>query len=281
MSISLDLSPLAPGTTTTCQLDAGPASSCGSSYIRSGLATGVHTLRVRAVEPGGRVVVAARTFTTDAAAPAVRLTAPTFGTTTATSAQITYAASDASGVSSYDVRYRRSPYNGTFGAYVQPWTGTRSTTVSLSVAPGYEYCVAVRARDLYGNVSGWTAERCFSRPLDDTALTLSTGWTRSRNSVFYLGTVTSSSRYGAALTKPVVARRVTIVATRCPSCGSVAVYLGTTRLGSVNLAASTTQRKVLIALPALTAPRSGTLRIVVTSASGRLVQIDGVAIRRT
>lgn len=281
VSIPLDTSALGATSTITCQLDAGAATSCGSSYSRSGLTSGVHTLRVRAVEPDGRVTVAARTFTTDATPPTTSLTAPTFTATTASSVRIAYSATDGSGVASYDVRYRRAAYNGSFGSYVQPWTGTRSTAVSLSVAPGYEYCIAVRARDVYGNVSAWTAERCFSRPLDDTSLTPSAGWTRSRSSAFYLGTVISSSRYGAALTKPVVARRVSILATRCPGCGSVAVYLGTTRLGTVSLAASTTQRQALIALPALSAARSGTLRIVVTSATGRLVQIDGVAIRRT
>jgi hypothetical protein len=278
---SFDTSALATGTTITCQLDSGPLSTCGSSYSRAGVATGVHTLHVRAVEPGGRTVVAARTFTTDATPPALSLTAPTFAATVLASARIAYTATDGSGVTSYDVRYRRAPYNGSFGGYVQPWTGTKATAVNLSLTPGYEYCVAVRARDVYGNVSGWTTERCFSRPLDDTSLAPTSGWTRARSSAFYLGTVVSSTKYGAALTRPVVARRVSLVATRCPTCGSVAVYLGSTRLGVVSLAATTTQRQVLLALPALTSARSGTLRIAITSPSGRLVQIDGIAIRRT
>ena len=280
-SFSFDTSALVTGAAITCQLDNGPVSACGSSYSRTGVATGVHTLRVRAVESGGRIVVAARTFTADATPPAISLTAPTFAATLLPSARVAYAATDGSPLASYDVRYRRAPYNGSFGGYVQPWTGTKATAVTLSLTPGYEYCVAVRGRDVYGNVSGWTTERCFSRPVDDTSLTPSAGWTRARSSAFYLGTVVSSTKYGAALTRPVVARQVSVVATRCPTCGSVAVYLGSTRLGVVSLAASTTQRQMLLALPALTSARSATLRIAITSPSGRLVQIDGIAIRRT
>jgi hypothetical protein len=52
------------------------------------------------------------------------------------------------------------------------------------------------------------------------------------------------------------------------------------RLSVVDLRSTTTRRQVLIALPALTTVRAATLRIAVTSPSGRLVQIDGAALRK-
>jgi hypothetical protein len=58
------------------------------------------------------------------------------------------------------------------------------------------------------------------------------------------------------------------------------VYLGSRYLTAVNLSAATTQRQALVALPAQSSVFSGTLRITSRSA-GKLVQIDGLAVRRT
>ena len=281
VSIGIDASALPAGTVVTCQLDATPAAACGPTYSRTGLTNGTHRLVVRAVEPGGRTSIAVRTFDTDAVAPVTTLTAPTFGATLAATARIAYTATDASGVASYDVRYRRSAYNGGFGAYVQPWTATKATAVSLALSPGYEYCVQSRARDGFGNVSAWTAERCFARAVDDTSLLPSSGWTRSKNSVSYQGTIVYSSKSGAALTRAVIAKRVWVVATQCPGCGVIAVYLGGTRLLGLNLSSTTIRRQVLLPLPVQSVLRSGTLRIAITSTTGHLVQIDGFAARRT
>ncbi|MEV6268098.1 hypothetical protein AB0L64_13055 [Kribbella sp. NPDC051936] len=130
------------------------------------------------------------------------------------------------------------------GAYVQPWTKTTATSMSLAIAAGYEYCVSVRATDKLGNVGQWSAERCcFSRPLDDRSLSLaSTGWTRAT--------------------------------------GSVAVYAGNRYLTTVNLAYPTTHKQVLLGLPVQSTLFSGTLKFV-NASSGKLVQIDGLAVGRT
>jgi hypothetical protein len=58
------------------------------------------------------------------------------------------------------------------------------------------------------------------------------------------------------------------------------VYLGGRYLTAVNLTAATTQRQALIALPAQSSLFSGTVKITSRSA-GKLVQIDGLAVRRT
>jgi hypothetical protein len=74
--------------------------------------------------------------------------------------------------------------------------------------------------------------------------------------------------------------QVYLLATTCVSCGSVAVYIGATKVGSASLYATRTSNQVLITLP-VTAMHTGTLRIVVASPSGRLVRIDGVSVRST
>jgi hypothetical protein len=157
---------------------------------------------------------------------------------------------------------------------------TKGTSHTLNLTPGYEYCVSVRARDVLGTTSGWTAERCFSRPLDDRALGAPTaGWTRASGAGFYLATATHTTTYGASLTRTVQGKRFYLVATRCKTCGVVSVYLGGKYIGAVNLWASTTQRQVVIGLPAQSSVFSGTLTIASRS-TGKLIQIDGLAVRR-
>lgn len=181
---------------------------------------------------------------------------------------------------SYDVRYRRASYQGSFGACSQPWSAVTATSVNLTPTAGYEYCVSVRARDVFGNLGAWSAERCFSRPVDDRSLTTATaGWTRAASSAFYLGTATQTTKYGASLTRAVAGKRFYVVATRCPTCGTASVYLGSTYLGVVNLYAGTAVRQAIIAPPAQSMIFSGTLKLTSWSSS-KLVQIDGLAVRR-
>jgi hypothetical protein len=284
-SISFDTSALHTGSAITCQIDERAPVSCVSPYRPTGLTSGPHTLRVIAQEPDGetmpgRKVVAARAFTVDATAPTARIVAPTFGTTVASSATVAYTAKDSSGVASYDVRYRTASSAGAIGNYVYPKTGTTGISYLLALASGYEYCVSVRARDIFGNTSAWTAERCFSRPLDDRSLAVSTGWVRGTAAGLYYSTATSTTGYDASLTRTVKMKRAYLLATKCSTCGVVAVYLGTRYLTTINLYAATTQRQVLIGIPAQTSAISGTLRIA-TRSTGKLVQIDGVAIRQT
>jgi WD40 repeat protein len=283
VSIGFDASALLPGTTFTCAVDGSTPTACTSPYAATNLASGERTLTITATEPDGRVTKAFRMFTVDATGPVARTTAPAYQGSTATTAALKVTATDANGIASYDVRYRRASYAGPYSAYVQPWTNTAATSMNLAMAAGYEYCVSVRAKDKLGNLGQWSAERCFSRPMDDRSLTAATtGWTRASGSAsaFYLGTTTQTSAYGKAVTRTVQGKRFFLVATRCPTCGSVAVYAGSKYLTTLNLAYPTTHRQVLIGLPVQTTLFNGTLTFS-TRSTGKLVQIDGLAVGRT
>ena len=118
--------------------------------------------------------------------------------------------------------------------------------------------------------------------MDDRALGAPTaGWTRVSWSAFYLSTATQTSSYGASLTRTVQGKRFYLIATRCSTCGLVAAYLGGKYIGAVNLASATTQRQAVIALPVQSSVFSGTLTLTVRSATGKGVQIDGLAVRRS
>ena len=183
-------------------------------------------------------------------------------------------------VASYDVRFRTAPWNGSFGAYYTWLNGDPATNATLNAAAGNTYCFGVRARDVNGVVSAWTADTCTAIPLDDRSLTRSSYWSRGTLSVFYKSTWVRSYTSGAKLTRTgVVARRISLVATTCPTCGKVRVYWGATLLRTVSLYSSTTINKRVIGVTTFTSARSGTLTIRVYG-SGRKVIIDGVAIAR-
>ena len=264
--------------TTMCSLDGAPAVACLSGQTYSGLTDGAHriTVTVRdAAAPGGD---AAYTWVVDTAAPKAslrRLSTVTFAATV-----VFWSATDSgTGVGSYDVRYRRAGRDGRFGGWNYPraWQGLVTTTLTRAQSPGHTVCFSVRARDVAGNVSGWTAPTCTSRPLDDRAFTTSSGWRRESARGFYLGTATTNVRAGARLAAGAIgARRIALIATTCRACGSVRVYLGGRLVGFVSLRANRTTRRAVVWLPAF-ARRTGTLTIRIAW-SGRMVEVDGVAV---
>ncbi len=205
---------------------------------------------------------------------------PTWIATTAVSP--TWSATPAlAPVTSYDVRYRRAAWNGDFGPAVTWLRATADTSATFAGSPGSTYCFGVRARDADGGVSPWTAAgKCTAVPLDDRSLTRSSGWTAGTGDPYYRSTYLRSSTNGAKLTRTgVVARRIALLATTCPTCGTVKVYWGSTLLKAISLHSDTTVNRKLIAVKTFSFARTGTLTIKVVS-SGRKVIIDGVAIRR-
>jgi len=280
-AIAFDASALLPGTKFTCSAGGSAATACTSPYTATNLSTGENAVTITATEPDGRVTKAFRTITADASGPVARVTGPAYQSAVAATAKVTVAATDASGVASYDVRYRRASFAGAYSAYIQPGANTTATSMDLAVAAGYEYCVSVRAKDKFGNVGDWSAERCFSRPLDDRSMSMATtGWARGSSSKFYYGTDTQTTASGKALTRTVQGKRFFLVATRCPTCGAVAVYAGNKLLATVNLAYPTTHYQVVLGLPVQSTLFSGTLTLRTVS-TGKLVQVDGLAVGRS
>jgi Cohesin domain len=185
-------------------------------------------------------------------------------------------------IASYDVRYRRAKWNGTFGVQTAWQSATTATSATLSASTGYTYCVSARARDTDGKLSAWTKETCSAIPLDDRALTRTGSWTAGTGTAYFRSTYLRSTSSTAKLTRTGVrVRRLAIVATTCPTCGTVKVYLGSTLLKSVSLYSATTVNRKLITVKTFPSVRTGTLSIRVTSKSPKRVIIDGLAISAT
>jgi hypothetical protein len=269
----------------SCSLDGGAATVCKPPQWTRSVAAGRHTLTVTATA-GYRTTSATASWTADTTIPVAKTTAPTASTIYGSTTTMGWTASDTgSGVGSYDVRYRSaSDRAAAFSAFVYPstWQRIARSSQTLAVAAGTEYCVSVRARDRAGNTGGWSAERCLARPLDDRSLSAATsGWTRGTRSGYYASTWTRTGSNGARLSRTSTqARRVALLVTTCPTCGTAEVWVGSTKIGTVSTASSTTHYQVLKTLPLQAATRTGTLTIKNVT-SGRPLYIDGVLMRRT
>jgi hypothetical protein len=270
------------GLSVSCTVDGKSVGRCASGWSGT-LAVGTHILTVNAADPFGHSSTASYTFVVETTPPVVTTTAlPAFAL--GTSVTFAYSASDTSGVGSYDVRYRRASWSDSaFQAYVSPtgWLRTTATTRALAVAPGYEYCFSVRARDALGNLSAWSAERCTGIPLDDRSLQrVTAGWTSLSSTSAYRGTITRSVVTGATLSRSGThVKRLVLVATTCTTCGYVDVFVNGVRLAHVSLVSTTTSWRRVISLPLLSSATSAT--ITLRTSGSHPVLIDGLGLRRT
>jgi uncharacterized protein YjbI with pentapeptide repeats len=188
-----------------------------------------------------------------------------------------------SGLTETQARWRSSHSGGT------SWTSwsTSGWTYDPQASPwavqldgsARRYCVQVRARDNAGLVSAWSNVRCSETPYDDgDDYATFTGWATRNASAAMGGTYHLTQAHGASMVlgRTLTVRRVGVLAFTCAGCGSLAVYVGRTKVGSILLSRSTGRRTLL--LPRRTTPLIGKVRLVVTSPSGRPVRLDGIAV---
>jgi hypothetical protein len=217
----------------------------------------------------------------DVAAPALGLAAiPAF--TQFTSQRITYAAIDnKTGVKSYDVRWQRGNPSRAYGAWVYPssWQGTTATAKTLTgMAKGWTYCFSIRVRDKAGNISAWSQPLCTGKMFDDRSFSASSGWSRpSGKAGFYSGTYSRSTTYGSRLTKTGTFTRVAVTGMKCPTCGTVGIYSGTTLLKTLSLRSSSTGITTWVSK--VRASRNTTLTVKVLT-RGKPVLIDSFGMVR-
>ena len=184
------------------------------------------------------------------------------------------------GRTTYDVRERRARWDGEFEPLRVRYAYGEPTSWTFRVYRGYTYCYSARVRDDTG-VSPYSSETCTAIPLDDRSLSYVSGWTAGTGAAYWTGTYLRTYGNGATLRRTgVVAKRIALVATTCPTCGTVNVYLGSTLLRTISLYSATTVNRNVISVAKFTSVHTGTVTIKVTS-SHKPVIIDGLGIRRT
>ena len=138
-------------------------------------------------------------------------------------------------------------------------------------------CFAAQAVDRAGNQSGYPASACTAMPVDDAALAATGSWHRVNGAADWKRTYTATTQHDATLTLAGVhLDRVGIVAVTCPACGQVALLVGATQIGTIDLHSTAIRHQVVLALPTFSS-RTGTVTVKVVS-RGKIVRIDGLAV---
>lgn len=217
-------------------------------------------------------------FAADVSAPTVPVLSGPAAVVLGTHAILGWTASDPAGIGSYDVRRRVAPSRGSLGSYTTLVRATRSRTRAVVATPGSTWCWSARARDAAGNTSAWSPDRCVTFALDDSALRPSGGFARVAGRSYFGGHALRASAKGArVLLATSSVRDLRLVATTCPTCGSVLVKIGRTTLATVSLRSARTVNRAVVTLLALVTPRVGAITVGVTS-SGKPVVVDGLAV---
>ena len=245
---------------------------------------GVHTITCTATDSSGNTGAQpffdnSGTVKIDTQVPAAKVTAPG-GNTSGSAVSVKWSGADnLSGVAHFDVQVRTAAWNAGFGAWRSFKSATKATAGTYSAPAGTSVCVRVRATDKAGNTSAYSSERCTSVPLTASAFHLSSGWAKASSRAYYGGFAFSTTSKGRSATRTgIKARRLSLVATECSSCGVVQVRWNNKVIATVNLAHATTLNNQVIALRPFTSVQSGTLSIIVTSANGKRVLLEGLAV---
>jgi hypothetical protein len=184
---------------------------------------------------------------------------------------------DASGVASYDVRYRTATWADDLSRFHRLLTATTTTSTSIALQRGSRYCYEVRAVDGSGNVSAWSSEACITRALDDRELEVSSAWRQVTGKRYYAHTATATHAVAARLKlSRVHVSLVGVVATTAPHAGSVDIYVKRRLMGTLSLHSATHAERQILLLPAFS-PRVGKVKLVTTQEDA-LVRIDGLVV---
>jgi len=263
----------------TCQLDAASPTPCASPWARSGLADGRHTLRIRVRDEVGHQALETLPFISDTSGPSVTIDHPSFASMSSLTRFAWRGTDRQTTVGQYDVRWARAKAGQPLGTWRVLPRSTK-TRLDLPISVGDELCVRVRGINGAGVVGQWR-KQCTTRPWDDAILDATGSWRLRTTPNAYQESLTVTSSRGAVLTVPstVMARRVSVLAQTCPTCGSIRVYVGTHLLGTLSLRSATTRSHVWLRSSILASPVTGKLRLVTTSRSA--VRIDAVLAARS
>jgi uncharacterized protein YjbI with pentapeptide repeats len=217
----------------------------------------------------------------DTKAPtAVTLPLPTF--TTRQRFLVRWTATDDGIVAAVRYRVARTPAGGGTTApwSVSTWLPAATVKHEFVGAPGYRYCVQVQGLDRAGHLGPWSNVRCTTEPIDTRALHRTSAWTETPASWWFGGTVATAALPGATLASRAAlgVRQVGVIAATCDVCGTLAVYVGSTRVGTISLHSTATVERTLLVLPRFSSARRGVVRLVVVSPLNRPLNVDALVV---
>jgi len=172
-SATFDVAATEGGSTFLCSLDGGAYAACSTPVAYSGLGNGAHTFAVKATDPAGNTDLSPASYswqvdTIAPATPAQVAPADALLTNATPQLQATYSDSTPGDSGTLDVRICST--SAPAGAACAPLVSSVTSgslfdgdtgTVTPAPLPNGTYHWQVRAQDLAGNQSGWSATRSF------------------------------------------------------------------------------------------------------------------------
>jgi hypothetical protein len=255
-----------------------------TSYVDTGLAVGTtYPYTVTATDRSGNNASAAERSMTAAGAVATFSDPTSTGGTRAPFA-VRFSPNVPASVT-FDVAYRTNGSAGT-RSWVEGLPGVVRTfgaaggTFATASTPGSTYQFVVTAKDSFGNTSGPVASGRAVVPFDQTKATLSGGVNVARGDA-WLGTLRTLNAAGQFARIGVTGDRFQVIGERCPTCGVVDIYDGSTRIASVDTRASARQARAVLYTKAWPTVGYHVLTLKPRGTAKRPnVVLDGFAVRR-
>ena len=139
-----------------------------------------------------------------------------------------------------------------------------------------DYVFTVAAVDESGNVDPTPAEERWTVPMNNTQFKHSKEWAKRVGRGHFQDTYSVTDDRGASIEQGKRGfRSLVLVATKCPGCGTVAVYLKDRLLKRVDLSAPTTSKREVLPVRSWRTAQSGRVRLVVVT-EGMDVLIEGL-----
>jgi hypothetical protein len=248
-------------------------------------ADGPITIQVRWIDVDERVSeIHEKTLNLDRTDPKVSSSGTPVMRATATSGtvpvRVGWSASDTtSGVASSDVQVS---VNG--GSYRTVTSGTTATGIGQRIASGNTFKYRMRTRDRAGNLSGWAYDRTLKPSAYNersSIIRYSGSWAYRYPSAALGDRVRATTTAGSKASVTFKGRSYAWIATKGPTRGKAAIYVGGTKVATVDLyAPKTTYRQVVFTRTwSTTATRTVTIRALGTAGRPR-IDIDGILLVR-
>lgn len=197
--------------------------------------------------------------------------------------QAEWAGWDPSGITTTTVQLAKYTWNraGLATPWANFWTNSASTTGTFTgSAAGTTYCLRLSAETdgAANTTTGAAPQVCRARPLLASTYTRTGTWTTTTGAGIYGGTAIRSVTAGSVATRTgIVGRRIDLIATLCPTCGTVDVRWNGAVVRRVNLTAATTKRAANVVIANWPTSRTGALSVTVVG-SGKPVVIEGLGV---
>jgi hypothetical protein len=253
----------------------------GTSYVDTNLVVG-HTYSYNADTfdgAGNQTGVAGEWAVTATYAAKIVAVTPTSIKYHSLPFRVTWGVANQPSGTTYDVDYAvKGGSSWALGSGFHLATATTATSAAFTKGTaGQTYYFRATVHDQHGN-SSTTPWSGVNVPLDQKAGSFSSGWTTISNSkVYWLGTIAATSTNGKTFTISPTAKSVSLIGTKCASCGKFAVYVDGKYRGTFSSASSTLKFRQPLWSTSFIKISKHTIKVVAVLAAHQTLQIDGVA----